>query len=379
MRIILLTTGLVYAGAEVQVFHLATRLKSRGWDVMVVSMLPPKAFVEELEERLIPVLSLGMRRGTPDPRAIVRLALMTRQWRPHVIHSHMVHANLLARMSRLCYWSPATISTIHNTFDCGKLGVKLYAVTDWLADATTAVSRAASDRYTAIGAVRANKCRFIPNGVDMSEFKPDPAARARIRAELGLDQEFTWLAIGRLEPAKDYPNMFAAFAEVARGDIAAQLLVIGQGSLESDLRRQAASAACNRSKCTRENVQFLGVRRDIPDIMNAADGYVMSSAWEGMPVTLLEASAAGLPIVATDVGGNREVVRDGSAGFIVEPGNPEALAEAMRGMMNIPLAERREMGRAGRAFVESEYGLERMVDNYERLYTELLARKGFAS
>jgi len=110
--------------------------------------------------------------------------------------------------------------------------------------------------------------------------------------------------------------------------------------------------------------------------MNATDAYVMSSIWEGMPLVLLEAQASGLPIVATDVGGNREVVIDGVTGFLVPPKDPEALAQAMLRLMELPKEKRQEMGEAARQHILANFSLDRVVDKWEALYRELLVKKG---
>jgi glycosyltransferase involved in cell wall biosynthesis len=110
--------------------------------------------------------------------------------------------------------------------------------------------------------------------------------------------------------------------------------------------------------------------------MSAADGYVMSSAWEGMPVVLLEGAAAGLPIVATAVGGNHEVVRDRESGFLVPSRDPDALGQAMLRLMGLTDMQRRSMGEIGREHVRSHYGLSRMVERWERVYEQVLARNG---
>jgi glycosyltransferase involved in cell wall biosynthesis len=123
-------------------------------------------------------------------------------------------------------------------------------------------------------------------------------------------------------------------------------------------------------------VRFVGTREDVPEFMTVADGYVMSSAWEGMPMVLLEAAAAGLPIVATRVGGNQEVVQDAVSGFLVPPSDSEALAAAMLRLMAVPAAERRAMGSRGHDHVRQHYGLDRVVDRYEAAYRGVLQRKG---
>jgi len=125
-----------------------------------------------------------------------------------------------------------------------------------------------------------------------------------------------------------------------------------------------------------ERVRFLGIRQDVPSLMGAADACVMSSAWEGMANVLLEASATSLPIVATDVGGNREVVLHDKTGFILPSKDPNALAQAMLRLMNMPEEERQAMGKAAREHIEANFSLDQVVARWETLYRELLAKKG---
>jgi len=286
------------------------------------------------------------------------------------VHSHMVHANLLARVVRIFCKIPLLISTAHSIDEGGRWREVAYRLTDPLADLTTNVSRAAVERYIRVGAAPKNKIRFMPNGIDTAKFKPNKAVGQRLRNELGVDNYFVWLAVGRFEEAKDYPNMLRAFSMIVSKKLDVVLLLVGQGSLMEEVKKLASELKLE------DKVRFLGVRRDVPDLMNAADTYVMSSAWEGMPMVLLEAGACGLPVVATDVGGNSEVVLNGKTGFIVPPRNPEALAQAMEKMMALPKEKRLEMGEAGRAYIEANYSLEHVVDQWEGLYMELLQRKG---
>lgn len=371
--VVILTTGLAYGGAETQVVHLATRLRARGWAVRVVSLLPPHAYVDELKAVGIVVDSLGMSRGVPDPRALVRLARILRRDRPQVLHAHMVHANILARVVRLLVRVPVVICTAHNISEGGRWRELAYRLTDVLCDLTSQVSQAGMERYIEVGAVPAGKIRVIPNGVDTERFRPNPDVRRRLRRELRLDDRFAWLAVGRFEKAKDYPNMVKAFARVVVKKPNASLLIAGQGSLRVEALRLVEDLGLAG------HVHFLGLRKDVPALMNAADGYVMSSAWEGMPMVLLEAAATGLPIVATDVGGNHEVVLNGRTGFLVPPKDPQALAQAMLRLMETSEEDRARMGAAGRAHVMANYTLERVVDMWEALYGELLNRKRLRS
>lgn len=363
-------TSLAYGGAETQLVRLATLLKERGWEVRVVSMTPPKAYVEELEARGIPVSSLEITRKLPDPRPIFRLALLVWSWRPQIVHSFMVHANLLARLIRPLAPVPVLICGARNTNEGGRFREFLYRLTDPLCDLTTQVSRAGLERYVRVSAVPRRKIRYIPNGVDTRRFHPDPETRSHYRMKHGLQNTFVWLAVGRFDIQKDYPNMLQAFALVARARPKTILIIVGDGPLRPAMEELAQNLGM------KDRVRLLGISHDIPELMNMADGYVMSSAWEGMANVLLEAGASGLPVVVTDVGGNREVVRNGETGLLVPPKDHGALAWAMIRLMDLSEGERKQMGVAGRKHIEDSYSLDHVVDIWEALYQELLSRKG---
>jgi glycosyltransferase involved in cell wall biosynthesis len=372
LRILFVLTGLAYGGAETQLVRLATRLKSRGWEVSVVSLMPPKAYVEDLEAAGIPVFSLGIRRKLPDLGPVLRFARIIRKWRPDIVHSHMVHANLLARIVRFLAPIPVLICSARSIDEGSRFREILYRLTDSLCDLTTQVSHAGLERYVRVGAVPRHKIRYIPNGVDTERFKPNLEDRLKFRKELGVDG-FVWLAVGRFDPPKDYPSMLQAFARVVHKHSNTILLIAGDGPLRKTMENLARELGIEK------RTKFLGIRRDIPQLMNAADAYVMSSSWEGMPNVLLEASATGLPIVATDVGGNREIVLDGVTGFLVPPRNPEALARAMLRIMDLSDEERKEMGKRARKHIEVKFNLDRVVDLWEILYYELLEKKGIVA
>lgn len=371
--ILFLINSLAYGGAETQLVRVATRLKRRGWSVKVVTLIPPTAYVDELEQESIPVTTLGMRRKIPDPRAILRLARMVRLWKPDIVHSHMVHANLLARVTRLFAPVPVLISSARSIIEGSRLREVLYRLTDPLCDMTTHVCRVGAERYVKTGIVPAHKMRHIPNGIDTDLFRPDGEMRARGRCELGVSEAFIWLAVGRFEVPKDYPNLLTAYARVAQSHPHSLLLLAGDGPLRSEMEGIVCSLGIQH------RVRFLGVRRDVLQLMNAADAYVMSSSREGLPNVLLEAHATGLPVVATDVGGNREIVRDGESGFIVPSRNPDALARAMQHLMSMSERERSQMGAVGRQHIIENYSMEHVVQQWENLYRELLSRKGVQS
>lgn len=371
----LVITSLARGGAEAQTTRLALRLRARRWAVHVVCLTPPEAYVEELEEAGVLVTSLGIRHKLPDPRILWRLRQCITGWRPHVVHGHMVHANLLVRLVRPLVPVPAVVCTAHSVDERGRFGsgclrVLAYRLTDHLCDLTTQVSQAGLERYVSLRAAAKHKIRLVPNGVDTECYRADPAARCSLRDAMKVDNLLVWIAVGRLMLPKDYPTMLQAFARLARERPAVVLLIVGDGPLRSEMEQLA------RILGVAERVRFLGIRQDVPDLLNAADAYVMSSAWEGMPMVLLEAHAAGLPVAATDVGGNREVVANGLTGYLVPPKDPEALARAMLRLMDLSAEERSRMSTAARSRIVANFSLDHVVDLWEDLYRELLAQKG---
>jgi glycosyltransferase involved in cell wall biosynthesis len=371
VRILLLSTSMGMGGADKQLLSAAHEMRVRGHDILIVSLTALGPMGLEARTLGIRTESLEMPRGIPDPRGMLRLVRLVREWRPDVVHSHMVHANLMARMLRIFAPVPVLVSTIHNIYEGGRILMAGYRLTNNLADHMTIVSQAAADRFINEGIVPKPMLTVIPNGVDTDRFQNVPdGVRQSLRATLGLAGDFVWLAVGRFEIAKDYPNMLHAFAAVRRQQPAAVLLLVGGGSL------QAETEALGESLGLGERVRFLGIRSDVPELMTAADAYVMSSAWEGMPIVLLEAAAAGLPVVATLVGGNHEVISDKETGFLVPPRDSEALGRAMLRLMQTPEGERRIMGERGRDYVQRQYRLGRVVDRWEEIYRVARARQG---
>ena len=366
-RVLLLITALaVGGGAESQVARLAAELKERHWVVCVVCMVSPKGYVDDLQRLGIEVHSLDMRPGIPDPRGIVKLRAIIKEFRPDVVHSHMFHANILARVTRLFCPIPRLICTAHNLRESSRRDGPtwhkelLYGATDALADQTTIICRAGFDRYLKVRAVPRHKFQVVPNGIDLGYFRRSEKRRMKVREELGIGSEFVWLAVGRLVKQKDYPNLLHALASIQCRDF--KVLVAGSGPLEAEMHKMCTQLGLDGC------VRFCGTSQEILNLYSAADAFVMSSKFEGMPMALLEAAAVELPAVVTDAGGNAEVVVDKVTGFIVPVHSPVKLAQAMQQVMSMTTKQLHEMGRAAREHCEQCYRIDVVMDRWLELY-----------
>lgn len=370
LRLMILITSLETGGAQKQAIHLAMALKARQVELLFVSLMSADVnpvYRQQLHDAGIELHSLDAQRDWRDLTILFKVARLAREYQIELIHSFLVHANFLARLSRLVYARPRQISSARNLIEGGRAREWLYRLTDPLCHLTTQNSQAGADRYVRINAVPAHKMRVMLNMVDTRHFCPDAAQRKATRQELALEDDcFVWLAVGRLVPAKNYALLLQAFSQIYAGDSGARLLIVGDGPEQAALHRLTADLNIAAG------LKFLGLRHDIAAIMNAADAYVMSSSWEGTSNVLIEASATGLPIVATAVGGNSEVLVEGRSGFLVQAGHRDELYGKMAHLMALPEAERQRMGQAARQHIESQYGIARNIQSVFDLYDEVL-------
>ncbi|AGW91642.1 hypothetical protein N234_16555 [Ralstonia pickettii DTP0602] len=322
MRILFICTGLKTGGAEQQVAGLAKAFVQDRHDVAIVSLTPG---CEVTLPAGITVVHLNMRKTVASmARALRQLNRFVRQWQPHIIHTHMVHANLMGRALAALMAAPPVICTAHSAREGGRLRMLAYRLTDRWAALNSHVSESARQAMIDAGAVVPERIIVMPNGIDTDLFRPDPALRQVTRTALGIYPGTRLVVnIGRLAPEKAQPLLIQAFAGMVRtpGHADTRLLVAGEGpmrgALEAAIRQHDAAGF----------ITLAGNRRDIPALLNAADLFVLSSDVEGMPLAVGEALACGCPVVATDAAGVAELL--GDAGIIVPRGNADALAKAM--------------------------------------------------
>lgn len=360
MKILLIITGLGMGGAERQVCDLADQFTAKGHKVLLISMtgetvnrpLSSKIDVSELNMAKTPI---GFIKAYWQARQLIK------QFKPDVVHSHMVHANLFSRLLRLSVRIPKLICTAHNTSEGGRGRMLAYRITDKLCDISTNVSQEAVDAFFAQGAVAKGRMLAMHNGIDTERFTFDINHRIRLRIELNISEEIPLLlAVGRLNVAKDYPNLLLAFHHIIKAGSLAHLVIIGVGDEETKLIKMVAELGlCKR-------VYFLGLRHDVHEWMSAADLFVLSSAWEGFGLVVAEAMVCERLVVATDCGGVREVVAN--CGVLVPPKNSTELARALTDCLSLSAEQVKEQGRAARQRIVEHYSLKSQAANWLRLY-----------
>jgi glycosyltransferase involved in cell wall biosynthesis len=346
----------VIGGAERQVLLLSKALSTRRWRVTIVALSGNGGVTtQELADAGVAYLSLGMRKAWIDPRGWICYLQWAAANKPDVIHAHLPHATWFARWIRLLAPARILIDTIH-TSNTGGPGRQLgYRLSNWLSNHVTCVSDSVASAATAAHMAHPETLTILPNGVVIPQpnLQPQPAE----------PQPFQWIAIGRLARVKDYPTLLRAFAKLQGRP---HLKIAGSGPEEEILRKLAAELNIE------DRVEFAGFHRDVQHLLASTDAFVLSSLWEGLPISILEAAAAGLPVVATDGNGTREAMIPDKTGLIVPVADVASLSHAMAMLMTMPPEDRLNMGARGRQLVEGHFSLPIVVGQWEKLYSQLL-------
>ena len=360
MKICLLVTGLQVGGAERQVVDLADIFVRRGHSVLLIVLTGD----EKISPQSAEVKTICLKANKSPFSLLVaylRARAIIRDFSPDVVHSHMVHANIFARLLRLCTPMKRLISTAHNVNEGGILRIFAYRITDWIPDISTNVSEEAVEAFIRKGATKKGRMIAVYNGVDTEKFAFSDEARTRIRSQFQIpDNAIMLLAAGRLHEQKDYPNLLAAFSRVLQKRTDCFLYIAGEGPLEGKLKRLSIDLG------VASNVSFLGVRNDIPDLMSAADIFVLASTYEGFSLVMAEAMSCEMPVVATDCGGVAEVV--GDCGYLVPVGNAPALAQKIEEAIALDEGAKRTLGKKARERIVTKYSLESAATRWEALY-----------
>jgi sugar transferase (PEP-CTERM/EpsH1 system associated) len=305
-----------------------------------------------------------------------RLARIMREYRPHIVHTRnwgAIEAVAAAKLAGV----PVVIHSEHgyevDMFAGLPMRRRLFRRAAYaMADAIFAVTRELRDFHARQAWVRPERIGVMYNGVDTQRFTPSPESRVAMRKELGLPSDsFVIGAVGRLVPIKDHQTRLKAAALVSKNGIDARVLLVGSGPERDRLQLLSASSLEGR-------VCFAGDSSRVPELLNAMDVFVLPSLNEGMSNTLLEAMACGLPALATNVGGNPEIIENNVNGCLFTPGDTAWLTEKLQVLARNP-ALVHQLGTAARNHAIETFSLSRMLESYRSFYLDIAARRQVAA
>jgi glycosyltransferase involved in cell wall biosynthesis len=324
---------------------------------------------------VIPALGRSIRPAR-DLAVLLTLVRLFRRLRPDIVHTHTAKAGTLGRLAARFAGVPVTVHTFHGHVLDGYFPP---AVTRFFVGVERALARRTDRLVTvsprlradllAMGIGRPEQVAVIPLGLDLERFRRARPETPILRALLGLGTDGPLLGIvGRLVPIKDHATLFQALALLEPRDSPAHLVVVGDG--EERVRLEALAGQLGLS----HRVHFLGWRSDLETILPELDMVICASKNEGTPVALIEAMAAGVPVLSTDVGGVADLVTHGETGWLVRAGDSPALAQAIQQLLG-NAALRARLAAAGRPVALERHGVEGLIRRVEALYTDLIAGK----
>ena len=373
IKVLRVLPSLEMGGVEKTLISLLPHLEEKGFTVKVCTLYRKDILAKELEKIGIPVINIGMRARIDIDlkylRGIFHLAEFIRKEKFHIVHTHLYRANTPGRIAAILARVPIIIANEHNvdswkTFSQRRMDRFLAKFTDKI----IAVSQKVKKFYVNEVGIPEDKLEVIYNGVDLKRFEKDFDKRKK-RKELGLPLSSPLVGtIGRLQPQKDHKTFLKASSLILKKFPKVHFLIVGGGSLRDELEDFTKELKIEK------NVHFLGERKDIEEILPLMDIFVLTSKREGFPITILEAMACGLPVVATSVGGCPELVEEGETGFIVSPKNPVLLSKRV---INL-LRNRALGGKMGQKAKKRAnlFTIEKMGEYTTLLYNKLIVGKG---
>ncbi|MBE3554410.1 MAG: glycosyltransferase [Thermicanus sp.] len=374
VKIIHIIGGGEFGGAEQHILSLLEQIKkNQSYDTEVVTFYEG-LLAKRLRERGDPVTVLPQS-GRFDLKLYSHLLRLFRQKKPSIIHTHGVRANFFARLAGKKAGVPHIVTTVHSILKHDYPKPAEYLVAKWMEKLTLSFS----ERYIAVSdAVKEDLIHFgvpieritvIHNGIHTESYAPGPALsqeRERLRRDWGIPPEsFLLLTVARLVPVKGIEDLIEGFAIAFANDPSLRLLIVGDGPERKSLERLAME------KKVAGHVLFAGFRQDIPALLAASDLYLNTSLSEGLPLSLMEAMAAEKPVVVTQVGGMKEMIRHEETGLFIPPKNPQAVAEAiLRLKRDEPLQIR--LGKKAGEEVRKRFSVEAMGQATVNLYESLI-------
>lgn len=366
INLIFISLSLDIGGIETLILEICKRINTRKYAPKVCVFEKNGALQAEFEEADIPLYILENNQGL-DISLPFRLALLLKKLNADIVHTHnhsvWLYGGIAAKIANVPLVHTEHTSPHYNVKRWYKIERYLSLVTNKI----TAVSQSISSFMIEKEHITADKIEVIHNGIDCESYQVK-IDKAEKRKELGIREKDLVIGnVARFFPNKDQECLLKAFRIVSDRVPESKLLIAGDGPLKNSLFQLREELKL------KDNVQFLGNRRDIPELLKVFDVFALSSIKEGLPITILEAMASGLPVVATDVDGNPEVVINNNTGYIVPPKNPKLLAEKIIKLL-LNGETRRKMGQNSRERVEREFSFDKMISKYDTLYRSIVGK-----
>jgi len=371
INILQVVPGLTVGGTEKMFIQFLPFLSAARYNPLVCCLKGPGVLSHELRERNIEVEYLNMPKGPglliflDSLRAIIILVILMKKRKIDIVHSYLFRANILSRIAARLAGVPIVVSSMRGIEVTRECPLLLERLTSFLIDKFTAVSDAVKTYIIRKARINPRKIVTIRNGIALNRTRVEPIERE----EFGLNPDVAIVGmVARLAKEKGHEYFLSAAKIVVTEYPKVHFLIVGDGP-------QRQKLACLATELgLRDKISFIGYRADVFRILTLFDIFALSTLWEGLPTVILEAMAMSKPVVATNVGGNPEVVLDGTTGFLVPARDPEILAERIVRLLRDE-SLRRRMGEEGRRRVEEEFTIERMVEETESLYEELFFQK----
>lgn len=353
-------------GAETLAIRLAEKIDHKKFQVTVCSLSDMGPLREVLEKKKVPYFTLGKRDGK-DLRISFRLRAKLKEYAIDVIHTHNQGPLLYTYLATLLSPKYKIVHTEHINMAKELSYSKKHLLYNRLLyrrlDGFVNIAQHLTNEYCIRFDLSRAKVQTIHNSVDYG--KSIVLSPNSLREQLGLSNTVPLIGnISALRPQKDHETLIRAMKKVCEKFPAAILVIAGEGELQNKLVTLINGLELNR------NVKLLGFRSDVDGLLKEFDIFVLSSLYEGLPLCILEAMAAGKPIVATDADGTNEIVTDGETGILVPVKNPDLFADAIVSILG-DLEKAAEMGRAAQNFVETKHNMDKMISQYELFYKEL--------
>jgi len=367
MRIMYLINALNTGGSEHQMVEAARRLQQRGHEIAVGCLLAEGVFLPVLQSLEIPVIEFsphGNLMGARGISALLRLAWYLRRHRFQVVHAHDLYSNLLGIPASWLARAPRIISSRRDLASWWWYTPRNRAILrniQSLSHAIVANSAAVRDFLVTKDGFKADKVWVLHNGIDVERFRVPRAARQRLFPQLSGKKLIITVANMHTH-TKGHQHLIAAAETVCRSIPSAVFVLAGDGELRSLFEDEV------RQRKLTGNFVFLGARHDVPELLACCDAAVLASVAEGLPNVVLEYMAAGLPVVATAVGGVPEVIENGRTGWMVPPADATAMAKALIHLLTDSAVASR-IAQAGQAEVRQRFSYERLIAELETLYS----------